>query len=198
LTITENEHLWECLQSDTLRAERELEHREQEHWDSEYSRGYHEVHRGRDQGGEGNRTGYPASTKLVSGDRQRSKSSRSATPEVDSRQSDRRPADQRGGTSRPSYNMNRVFHGVRRDGQERQSRNGEEGIRGSTAEGHIREEECNHHFFGEDGGLLGREIINFVGKQQSRGKTWGTSGVRVVTIVIIWEGVLGGLVPPQM
>jgi len=53
LTITNNEHLLECLQSDGLRAERELdkEHREQEHRESEYHRGYHEEHRGRDQEG---------------------------------------------------------------------------------------------------------------------------------------------------
>jgi len=58
LTITENGHLWECLQSDTLRAERELddELREREHWENEHHRSYHEEHRGRDQGG-GNRPG---------------------------------------------------------------------------------------------------------------------------------------------
>jgi len=49
---------------------------------------------------------------------------------------------------------------------------GKKSIRGPTAEGLLGEGECNHHFFGMDGGLLGREIIiNFVGKQQGRGKT---------------------------
>jgi len=48
------------------------------------------------------------------------------------------------------------------------------GIRGPTAEGLLREGECNHHFFGMDWGRPGREIkINFVGKQQSRGKKVG-------------------------
>jgi len=61
LPIAKNEHLWGCLQSDTLHTERELEHREQECGDSEYSRGYHEVSQGRDQRG-GNRT---ASTKVL-------------------------------------------------------------------------------------------------------------------------------------
>jgi len=53
LTITENEHLLECLKSDALRAQHGLnkEHREREHRESEYHRDYHEVHRGRDQGG---------------------------------------------------------------------------------------------------------------------------------------------------
>jgi len=68
------------------------------------------------------------------------------------------------------------------------------GIRGPTAEGLHREGECNHQFFGKDGGFPGKEIIlDFVGKQQSRGKTWGKSGLRVVKIVIIWGGVLGDL-----
>jgi len=95
LTFTENEHLLECLKSEVLHAQHELdrEHREREHRDSEYHRGYHEVHRGRDQGG-GNRRGSLASTEVGRGDRRRSKSSGSATPEVDSRQYDRRSADQ--------------------------------------------------------------------------------------------------------
>jgi len=96
LPIAENEHLLGCLQSDALNTQQETVrlHRVQKHREIEYSRGYHEVHRGRYQGG-GSRTGFPASTKFVSGDRRRSKSSGSATSEVNSRQSDRRPADQR-------------------------------------------------------------------------------------------------------
>jgi len=68
---------------------------------------------------------------------------------------------------------------------------------GKNSRGAPPKGECNHHFFRMDGGLPGREIIKkFVAKQQSRGKTCGKSGVRVVTIVIIWEGVLEGLFPP--
>jgi len=120
LTITENEYLLECLQSDALRAESELdkEHREWEHRECEYHRGYHEEHRGRDQV-VGNRPGSM-------GDRRRSKSIGSATQEVDSRQYDRRSADQRRGSSCPSYIMNQVFQGVWRDRQERQGRVGED------------------------------------------------------------------------
>jgi len=57
------------------------------------------------------------------GDRRRSKSRGPATPVVDSRQFDRRSADQRRDTSRPRYNMNQrrqEIHGVRQYGQERQ------------------------------------------------------------------------------
>jgi len=73
------------------------------------------------------------------------------------------------------------------------------GIRGPTAKGPHRKGECNHRFFGEDGGLPWREIIlDFGDKQQSRGKTWGKSRLRAVIIVIIWGGVLGGLVSPRM
>jgi len=72
------------------------------------------------------------------------------------------------------------------------------GIRGPTAEGLLREGECNHHFFGVDGGLTGRVIvIHFRGKL-----TWGKIGDKdgrgVVLIVIIWADVLGGLVPTRM
>jgi len=60
------------------------------------------------------------------------------------------------------------------------------GIREPTAEGLHREDECNHHFFGEEGGLPGREkIIHFGGKHQNQGKTWGEGGLRAVIMVII-------------
>jgi len=56
--------------------------------------------------------------------------------------------------------------------QKNKAERGKKGIRGSTAEGLLRKKKCNHHFFGKYGRLPGREIIiNFVGKQQGRGKT---------------------------
>jgi len=72
------------------------------------------------------------------------------------------------------------------------------GIRGPTAEGLLQVGECNHHFFGLEGGLTGRVIIiHFRGK-----RTWGEIGNKdgqgVVLNVIIWEDVLGGLVLPRM
>jgi len=51
-------------------------------------------------------TGYPTFTEAGESDRRRSKSIGSATPEVGSRQYDRRSADQRRDSSCPSYNMN--------------------------------------------------------------------------------------------
>jgi len=125
LTIDENEHLLECLQSDLLGARQELDE-EREHWKCEHHGGYHEVRNGRGHGG-GNRTRSHASTHFGRGDGRRSKSSGSATWNLNSRQFDRRPADQRRGTTLPSYNMNRVLQGGRRDGQEGQNRNREEG-----------------------------------------------------------------------
>jgi len=91
---------------EALRSQHELdkEYKEWEHRESEYQRSYHEVHRGKDQGGE-NRTGYLASTEVGRGDRWCSKSSGSAAPEMNSRQSDRRSANHRRDSSRPGYNM---------------------------------------------------------------------------------------------
>jgi len=66
------------------------------------------------------------------------------------------------------------------------------GIRGPAAEGLIREGECNHHLFKVNGGHPEKEI-HFVGEQ-----SWGKSGVRVVSSVIIWGGALKGLVRPRM
>jgi len=75
------------------------------------------------------------------------------------------------------------FHGVRQNGQERQGRDGVIDNQGPTADGLHGEGECNHPFFGVDGGIPGRVIIIHFGvKQQSLGKTWGKSGLRVVIL----------------
>jgi len=79
-----------------------------------YHRGNHEVRSDRGHGG-GSRTVFQTSTEVGRGKRQRSKSRGPTTPEVESKQSDRQPADQRSDTSRPSYNMNQVFQGVRQE-----------------------------------------------------------------------------------
>jgi len=42
---------------------------------------------------------------------------------------------------------------------------------GPTTEGVRLEGKCSLHFLGEEGGILGVEIIGLVGKQQIRGKT---------------------------
>jgi len=128
LTINENEHLLGRLQADALSTQQEIDqlHGEWGNWETEYHRRNHEARSGRGHRGE-NRTWVQTSKEVGRSDLRRSMSGGFATPNVDCRQIDRRPADQRRGTSRPSYNMDQVFHGVRRDGQERQSRDGEEG-----------------------------------------------------------------------
>jgi len=75
---------------------------------------------------------------------------------------------------------------------------GNNGIEGPTAKGPIQEGECNHHFLGLDGGLSVREIIINFGGKQTWGKIGDKDGRGVVLIVIIWEDVLGGLVPPRL
>jgi len=75
---------------------------------------------------------------------------------------------------------------------------GKNGIQGRTAEGLLREGECNHHFFGKLGGLPVREIIKKFGGKQTWGEIGDKDGRGVVLIVIIWEDVLRGLVPPRM
>jgi len=127
LTIVQDEHLLRDLKTEAQNAQHKLnnEYKERRYWKTEYHRVNREVRRSGGQG-RGSRTGFQISTEVGRDERQRSKSREPATLEVDSRQSNRRPADQKGVTSRPSYNMNRVFHGVRRDGKKKQSRDGEE------------------------------------------------------------------------
>jgi len=72
------------------------------------------------------------------------------------------------------------------------------GIQGPTAEVLHRQGECNHHFFGVDGGLPGRKIVIHFGGKQTWGEIGGKNGRKVVLIVIIWGDVLAGLVPPRM
>jgi len=128
LTITENEHLLWCLQAEALNAQQKLEkeYRERKYWETEYHRGSYEVRNGRGHGG-GSRTGSQTSTEVGRGERQRSKSREPATPEVNSRQADRRPAYHRRDITRPSYNINRQqqnFHEAWQNGHERQGRVG--------------------------------------------------------------------------
>jgi len=113
LIITENEHLLECLKLNAHCAQYEADraHKEWGHRVSEYHRSNHEIRSGRGRGG-GSRTVFQNTTEVGRGERQRSKSSGPATPVVNSRLSNRRSADQRRDTSRPSYNMNQVVHGV--------------------------------------------------------------------------------------
>jgi len=64
------------------------------------------------------------------------------------------------------------FQEARQYERDRQGDIGAMGIRVPTAEMLHRQGECNHHFFGVDGGRPVRKILlNFVGKQQGRGKT---------------------------
>jgi len=156
LTIAENEHLLRDLKSDALSAQYETDrkYKERGHRESEYHRVNHGVHRGRDQRG-GN---MATSTQFVSGDHRRSKSSGSATQEVDSRQPDRRSANQQNNSSRPVYNMNQQkqeLHRVRHF-QEVKRVKGEIGMmvsQGPKTKEIRREGGCSFHFLGEEGRL---------------------------------------------
>jgi len=102
------------------------EYSKRRHWETEFHRVNRDIQGSRDLGAD-SRTEFHNSTKMGRDERQRSRSRGSTTKNVDSRQFVRRPTNQRGGTPRPSDNMNRMFHGVRRDVQESQGRDGGEG-----------------------------------------------------------------------
>jgi len=127
LAITKNEQLWRDLKTEARNAQHKLdnEYRERMHWETEYHRVNREVRSGRAHG-RSRRTGFQISTEVGRDDHQQSKSREPATSEVDRRQSDRRPADQRGVTSHHGYSRTRLFHGVLQDDKEKQSRDGEE------------------------------------------------------------------------
>jgi len=84
--------------------------------------------------------------------------------------------------------MNQVFHGVLRDGQERQGRDDEDRHPRTYSRGAPPRRGMQPSFLRGGLGTSGRKIIiHFGDNQQSRGKIWGKGkgGLRVVIIVII-------------
>jgi len=118
LTLAENKRLIGCLQADLTGVPQELEgeNSKRRQWETKFHRVNREVRGSRGLRAD-NRTEFQNSTEMGKDERRLSMSS---GPTTTSRQFDRRPAEQRRGTTFPSDNMYQTFHGVRRDVPESQ------------------------------------------------------------------------------